>query len=72
MIFFLKDNVLDQLIEQKVRPSIEAIRRILGTGSNSTAEAIDMTALAHKAGADAAYPYMSEVGKGFAEHALKS
>jgi len=25
-----------QLIEQKVRPSIEAIRRILGTGSNST------------------------------------
>lgn len=25
-----------QLIEQKVRPSIEAVRRILGTGSNST------------------------------------
>jgi 4-hydroxy-tetrahydrodipicolinate synthase len=47
-----KENL--EVIKQTVAFSAGRVPIIAGTGSNSTAEAIEMTALAHKAGADAA------------------
>jgi 4-hydroxy-tetrahydrodipicolinate synthase len=47
-----KENV--EVIEQTINISKGRVPIIAGTGSNSTAEAIEMTARAHKAGADAA------------------
>lgn len=47
-----KENV--DVIKQTIRFAAGRVPIIAGTGSNSTAEAINMTTLAHEAGADAA------------------
>ncbi len=47
-----KENL--DVIKQTLKLAAGRVPIIAGTGSNSTAEAIEMTALAHKAGADAA------------------
>lgn len=47
-----KENL--DVIKQTLKFAAGRVPIIAGTGSNSTTEAIDMTALAHKAGADAA------------------
>jgi len=61
-----------QVIERVVRVADGRIPVIAGTGSNSTAEAIELTAFAHKAGADGSLqvcPYYNKpTQEGFYEH----
>jgi len=61
-----------QVIERVVRVANGRIPVIAGTGSNSTAEAIELTAFAHKAGADGSLqvcPYYNKpTQEGFYEH----
>ncbi len=61
-----------QVIERVVRVADGRLPVIAGTGSNSTAEAIELTAFAHKAGADGSLqvcPYYNKpTQEGFYEH----
>ncbi len=61
-----------QVIERVVRVADGRIPVIAGTGSNSTAEAIELTAFAHKVGADGSLqvcPYYNKpTQEGFYEH----